>query len=109
MTSFEIYNSNKTNSFKIKWNRIPKTETEWEFFDITKPENMMNIINEFFSGDILHVYIGRKDSYSVEKSKLYDKIKYILSQRDFIIWNENFTMAIELNELGAYRTGKIGF
>ena len=109
MESKEIYESNKRSYFNIKWNRIPKTETEWEFFDITKPENMMNSINDFFKDDILHVYIGRKDSYSVEKSKLYDKIKYILSQRDFMIWNENFTMAIELNELGAYRTGKIGF
>lgn len=63
----------------------------------------------FFSDVILHVYIGRKDSNSIEKSKLYDKIEFIISQRNFMIWNENFTMTIELNEKGAYRTGKIGF
>lgn len=109
MTSLDIYESNKSSTFKIKWNRIPKTETEWQFFDLKKPEIMQAFIYEFFQTDILHVSIGRKDSYSVEKSKLFQKIQFILGQKDFKIWDEHFTEVMELSEHAAYRTGKSVF
>lgn len=109
MNSLEIYESNKSSTFKIKWNRIPKAETEWQFFDLTKPEIMQASINEFFQTDILHVSIGRKDSYSVEKNKLFQKIQFILGQKDFKIWDEHFAQVMELSEHAAYRTGKSVF
>ncbi len=109
MTSLDIYTSNKSATFKIKWSRIPKAETEWQFFDLKKPEIMQAFINEFFQTDILHVSIGRNDSYSVEKNKLFQKIQFILGQKDFKIWDEHFSQVMELSEHEAYRTGKVVF
>ena len=109
MESLQIYESNKSSTFKIKWNRIPKAESEWQFFDLTKPEIMETVIREFFQTEILHVSIGRKDSYSVEKGKIFQKIHFILGQKDFKIWDEHFTQVMELSEHAAYRTGKSVF
>lgn len=109
MESLQIYESNKSSTFKIKWDRMAKTNNEWEFFDLTKPEVMQSLIHEYFPTDILHISIGRKDSYSVEKNKLFQKIQFILGQKDFKIWDEHFTQVMELSEHAAYRTGKVAF
>ena len=105
MESRLIYESSKTFESKIKWTRKQNAESEWSFFDLTQPNIIEYLINDFFIADTLHVSLGRQDSYTLDKSEVYKKIKHLIGQTDFKIWNEDFTKTIELNKIGVYRTG----
>ncbi len=105
MESRLIYESSKTFISKINWTRIDSTESEWQYFDLNKPELIADVFNKFFITDTLHVSVGRHDSYTDDKSLIYQKVKTLIGQTDFHIWNENFTKAIEINKIGVYRTG----
>lgn len=105
MESRLIYESSKIIESKIIWTRIPNAESEWIYFDLSQPEKIEYLINDFFIADTLHISIGRHDSYTDEKSEVYTKVKTLIGQIDFKIWNENFTKTIEINKIGVYRTG----
>ena len=81
------------------------SESEWNYFDLWNAEIIETAINEFFIADILHVSMGRQDSYTVDKIEVFSKVKPLLGQTDFKIWNENFKKTLEVNKIGVYRTG----
>ena len=105
MESRLIYESSKTFESKIKWTRKPNAESEWSFFDLKQPDIIEYLINDFFIADTLHISLGRQDSYTLDKSEVYVKVKPLIGQSDFKIWNEDFRKTIEVNKIGVYRTG----
>ena len=72
MESRLIYESSKTFISKIKWTRKDNAESEWQYFDLNKPESIADVINNFFIADTLHVSLGRQNSYTEEKSLIYN-------------------------------------
>jgi hypothetical protein len=110
MDSRIIYESDKTLSPKVKWIRADNSESEWHYFDPERPEIIHNLINNFFTTDTVHASIGRRDSYN-EKNKriLFHKVKPLIGESDFKIWDEGFTKVIEVNKIDVYRTGIISY
>jgi hypothetical protein len=105
MESRLIYESSRTFIPKIYWPQIANTDSEWQYFDLDNPALIEDLINIFFITDTLHVSLGRHDSFTDEKSLIYNRIKPLIGQTDFKIWNDNFTKTIEVSKIGVCRTG----
>jgi len=105
MESRLIYESNKTFTNKVDWNRKKGSETEWIYFELTQINTHEDIIRECFDRDVLHVSLGRHNSFTENKNGMFDKIKALLGVASFKIWDEAFTKTIEVSNIGVYRIG----
>jgi len=90
---------------KIKWNRENNSDSEWGYFDINNTEFILEQINSFFKSELLHVSLGRQNSFTVNKNLIFNKIVHLFGQQDLFIWNNHFTETIEISKIGVYRTG----
>jgi hypothetical protein len=105
MESRLIYESSKSLISKIKWNRESNSDSEWRYFDNNNTEFILEQINSFFTSELLHVSIGRQDSFTVSKNLISNKIVHLFGQQDLFIWNNHFTESFEISKIGVYRTG----
>jgi hypothetical protein len=105
MDSRLIFESSKTYGAKIKWTRDTNADSEWLYFDLDNPDILEYLINTYFIVDTLHVALGRHNSFTADKTETFKKVKQLIGQTDFNVWNENFTKTIEVNKIGVFRTG----
>jgi hypothetical protein len=111
MESREIYESNRLYLNKIKWIKVTdNSDTEWIYLgdrNAISTEVITNIINSNFKGDTLFIATTRNGSKEIKKEKIASKIIELQETTNFVVWDEQFQIAIEFNTIGTYRQGII--
>ncbi|MBK9982075.1 MAG: hypothetical protein IPP15_06540 [Saprospiraceae bacterium] len=110
MDSRLIFISSKTFQSKIEWEQTKYPDSEWSAIKsdiLSAKEQVYQIIVNFFDSDILHVSIGRKNSFTTNKNQILSQIETLINQSNFYIWNERFTSTIEFNKIGVLRCGQV--
>lgn len=109
MDSRLIFESNKAKNHKFQWELGPYPDSEWSTASsknsVSGNQEFYKMLN-YFDTDILHVSIGRKNSFTTDKNQILSQIEDLLTHTDFHTWNENFTRTIEFNKIGVCRHGK---
>lgn len=98
-----IYISSQTFIKNVKWLSL-HAETEWISMHTHPPIAILK--NHFEKEQILYLVTDRHDSLLDNAEKIYEHINGLILQKDFCIWNHNFTKVIEYNKIGVYRLGE---
>jgi len=106
MNSRLIYESSKTYIRNVEW-VFPENskENEWRCFEIKNIDQISKIIQNYFGKDKLYFVISRNESFESELNDIFDKIKYLIGETNFYIWNLSFKKVIEFDKIGVYRKG----
>ena len=93
---------------KVNWNKLG--DSEWIHFgtgvEIDK-RIIMREVNKHFNSSSFYLAMQRNDSVQLERESLENEILLLLDKKDFLIWNIDFTKAIEFNHCGILRCGQI--
>ncbi len=103
MNSRLIYECSKTCIHNINW-IFPENSkvSEWRCFEI---DDISKIIQDFFITNKLYVAINRNKSFESELTDIVDKIKRLIGEVDFCIWDLSFQKVIEFHKINVYRKG----
>lgn len=106
MESRLIFESSKLVIITVQWNH-KGTVNEWQSIPSTNQTEFINyLIKDYLKEDNLQLVISRHDSISTSIQDLIARFLELLFLSEFIIWNNNFTKAIQINIEGDYRLGK---
>ncbi len=103
MESRLLYKATKFLKSNISW------ENDWIHFGTPNNVNFELVekaISEFLLDEKIHLVVGRMDSGTFERETIFTKIKPLLGEIDFDLWNESMTQVIQFNEIGILQKGK---
>jgi hypothetical protein len=105
MNSKLIFAASDKMKYKVHWPKVT-TETEWIYFGVDTEINkdiVSKSVIAHFSDSPVYIAVTRKTSFETDMLNVLNSIESILVVSNFIIWDKNFSKAIEFNKIGVLR------
>jgi hypothetical protein len=109
MDSRLIHKTSEKLKFYIDW--IKPGETEWIYCGVKgeiKIDLVRKELEDFFkNAENFNIAVMRKNSYTIEKTKLLTSIIESIGISNFFIWTEDFQEVMEFSKIGVFRKGRL--